>query len=236
MSWGRPSVTVRPSAASLRDKAELSTSLDQRPDSPAAQTSSRSSNCTTLTPVSPPLRRSSMHCMASRASIPYRRRDTPSPHLGSARRSVLSMSGSRQVTGSEEPASMGKFERSAVVTMLCAWWKLKTPVVEIGNGAPFFLEHLDALLEEIVARIQDLAFTIARVVALLDHRQDGVDGELVAAAAQRLRNIAAQTEAKLLRAPRAQIGQGSGIVLRHWSDRQPPILLRPLRWSLPALS
>ena len=56
-------------------------------------------------------------------------------------------------------------------------------MVEVGNGAPFFLKDLGALLEEIVARIQDLAFMVARVVALLDHRQHRVDSKLVAAAA-----------------------------------------------------
>jgi hypothetical protein len=52
---------------------------------------------------------------------------------------------------------------------------------------------------------EDLAFAISRVVAQLHHRQHGVNGQPIAAAAQRLRNIAAQTEAELLGARRAQI-------------------------------
>ena len=102
-------------------------------------------------------------------------------------------------------------------------------MVEVRNGASFFLEDLGALLEEIVARIKDLAFMVARVVALFDDRQHGIDGKLVAAAAQSFRNIAAQTEAELLCAPSAQIRQQPGIVFLDGSDRRTPILLGPLR-------
>ncbi len=62
------------------------------------------------------------------------------------------------------------------------------------------IEDLRTLLEEIVARQQNPALTIDRVIVLLDDRQHSIDSDLVAAASQCLRNVAAQTEAELPRA------------------------------------
>ncbi len=66
-SWVRPSVTDQPRGESLRESAEVSNSFDQRPSSPDFQTASPSIIWTAFTPVSPPARRSIMHCMASSA-------------------------------------------------------------------------------------------------------------------------------------------------------------------------
>ena len=65
--WGRPSATVNPLIVSERDSAASSSLLDQRPARPACQTASPAMSWTRLTPVSPPFRRSTMHCKASSA-------------------------------------------------------------------------------------------------------------------------------------------------------------------------
>ena len=73
-------------------------------------------------------------------------------------------------------------------------------MVEVWNGVRFGLEDLCALLEEIVARQQDLLAIVACigvVAALFDDGEDRVDGDAVASAAQRLGNVVAETEAEL---------------------------------------
>ena len=53
-------------------------------------------------------------------------------------------------------------------------------MIEVWNGVFFGLEDLCALLEEIVARKQDLSPVVAGVgvvVALFDDGEDGVDGD-----------------------------------------------------------
>src|SRR5207249_9683077 len=97
----------------------------------------------------------------------------------------------------------------------------ETLVIEVRNGAPFHFEDFHALLEDLIARIQNLAFPIARIVALFHYRQYRVDCELVAAGAKSFRNIAAQTEAELLRARGAQIGRLYRSGLRIDSSRCP---------------
>ena len=79
----------------------------------------------------------------------------------------------------------------------------------------FGLEDLCALLEEIVARQQDLSTVIAgvRVVAaLFDDGEDGVDGDAIAAAAQGFGDIVTEAEAELLRPRGAQIA-GQSLLL-----------------------
>ena len=83
-------------------------------------------------------------------------------------------------------------------------------MVEVGNCALLVLKDLGALLKEIVAGQQNLPAVVAWVVILLHDRQHGVDGDAVSPTTQRLGNVAAQTEAELLRAGSAQIGRGFG--------------------------
>ena len=61
-------------------------------------------------------------------------------------------------------------------------------VVEHGHGAVARPEHLDDLLEELVARIARLALFVARVLAVLADQHHAVNGELAAAAGQGLRD------------------------------------------------
>ena len=73
-------------------------------------------------------------------------------------------------------------------------------MVEVRNCALLVLKDLRALLKEIVAGQQNLPPVVGWVVILLDDRQHGVDGDAVSTTTQRLGNVAAQTEAELLRA------------------------------------
>ena len=104
-------------------------------------------------------------------------------------------------------------------------------VVEVRNCAPLVLKDLRALLKEIVAGQQNLPPVVAWVVILLDDRQHGVDGDAVSTTTQRLGNVAAQTEAELLRAGSAQIGvdrspgfSGAGCVFTVRSLPRPPAI------------
>ena len=62
----RPSTTVCPCGESLPRGADTSSSLDIVPRHRPSRPRRPSTICTALTPVSPPLRRSTMHCSASR--------------------------------------------------------------------------------------------------------------------------------------------------------------------------
>ena len=122
----RPSATVSPSGVSLRESAEASRSFGTRPSSRAFQTASPSNNCTALTPVSPPRRRSTMHCRPSSAwkSIAS---EPPSPTISAdsiSHPDGSSMEGRRHVTGREDPPSSGKCSRREVSTIAFAFSKL----------------------------------------------------------------------------------------------------------------
>ena len=89
-------------------------------------------------------------------------------------------------------------------------------MVEVGNPVSLVLKDLGTLLKEIVVGQQNLPLVVARVVILLHDRQHGVDGDPVAATTQRLRNVAAQTKAELLRASFAQIAHRLRFLRRRW--------------------
>ena len=64
------------------------------------------------------------------------------------------MAGSRQVTGSDDPASIGKLQALRGVHHLLGFFKAVGEVLVVvdRNGAAILFENLDALLEELVAR------------------------------------------------------------------------------------
>ncbi len=78
-------------------------------------------------------------------------------------------------------------------------------VVVDRDGSPVFLEHLDVLLKELVARVENLAFVVPRVVPVLDDAQDCIDREFVAAASQCFSDRRVNLEAELLCALLAEI-------------------------------
>ena len=62
-------------------------------------------------------------------------------------------------------------------------------LVVIDRDSPTVaVEDVDALLEELVARVEDLAFGVVGIIAVLADEQHGIDSQLVAAAAQGLRD------------------------------------------------
>ena len=70
-------------------------------------------------------------------------------------------------------------------------------VVEDRHAAAVGLEHFDALLEELVARVLNLPLGVDRIVAMLADDHDAVDGQLIAAAAKRLGDRRIDLEAEL---------------------------------------
>ena len=205
----RPSTTVWPWGVSLRESADTSSSLEYRPASPAFHTASPSIICTALTPVSPPFRRSTMHCSAS---SPWKSITSAPPYpttsaLSISQFSGSSISGRRQVTGSDDPASIGNFSRLDASTIHLALLEAvrQVLVVEERNRHAVLLEHLDALLDELVSRIELLPLLVSRVLPVLSDDQDGVHGELAAAAAQRLRDRGIHRKPELLGPRRALV-------------------------------
>src|SRR6202035_1824957 len=87
-------------------------------------------------------------------------------------------------------------------------------MIEVGNRTALFFKDLDALLEEIIARIQNLILVVARVLASLDYRQHRIYRELSTAAAESLRDVVADPEAEFLRASHTQIAG----ILRHGAN------------------
>jgi hypothetical protein len=86
-------------------------------------------------------------------------------------------------------------------------------VVEVRNGMFFSLEDLSALLEEVIARQQDLSPIVAgvrEIIALLDDGEYSVDGNAVAPTSQRLGNVVAEAEAELLRPRRVRRTRNAG--------------------------
>ena len=78
-------------------------------------------------------------------------------------------------------------------------------VVEHRREAAVFFEDLDDPFEELVARILCLAEFVDWIVSMFTDDEDGVDGELVAAAAKRFRDRRVDLESELLCAVAAQI-------------------------------
>ena len=78
-------------------------------------------------------------------------------------------------------------------------------VVEYGNRSPGLAKHRDELLHELEARVEDLAFLIARIVAVLADQEHAVDREFAGAVRQRLLDGARQAEAKIARQPARQV-------------------------------
>ena len=73
-------------------------------------------------------------------------------------------------------------------------------MIEIRHRLPFALEHLGALLEEIVLRQQNLALIvpgIGQVIALFDDGKHRAYGKTIAPATQSFWNIPAETKSKL---------------------------------------
>ena len=142
--------------------------------------------------------------------------EPPSPTISASsisQPSGISTSGRRQVTGSDEPASIGKLQALRGVHHRLGFLEAVGEVLVVvdRNGAAVLFEDLDALLEEFVARIEDLALLVARIVAVLADDQHGIDGQFVAAAAQRLGDGRIDLEAELLaRAPRSDRPPASG--------------------------
>ena len=81
-------------------------------------------------------------------------------------------------------------------------------IVVDGHGAPIRLEDLYALLEELVARIENLFLLVTGVVAVLGDDQDGIHGKVIAAAAQSLGNRGVHGKAELAAAVRALVTFG----------------------------
>ncbi len=70
-------------------------------------------------------------------------------------------------------------------------------LVVIDRDSPTVaVEDVDALLEELVARVEDLAFGVVGIIAVLADDQHGIDSQLVAAAAQGLRDRRVDAETK----------------------------------------
>ena len=92
------------------------------------------------------------------------------------------------MTGSDEPARKGKPRRFEASTMALRLGEAvrEVLVVEDRNGPAIGLEYVDHLPEELVARVENLPFLVARIVAVLTDDQNPIDGELRAAAAQGL--------------------------------------------------
>ena len=102
----------------------------------ASQTAGPSRSCTRITPVSPPLRRSSIHCIASRAwkSIGS---EPPTPTIRASSISQpdgISTGGSLHVTGNDEPASIGNRRRRDVSTIAFALAKLYDRCLSLKTG------------------------------------------------------------------------------------------------------
>ena len=55
-----------------------------------------------------------------------------------------------------------------------------------GQDRPLSLKHLYNLLEEFESRIQLLLFFVVRIVAVLAHQDDAVDGEFARSERQRI--------------------------------------------------
>ena len=142
-----------------------------------------------------------MHCMASSAwkSIGS---EPPTPTISAS--SITqprgsSMGGSRQVTGSDEPGQERELQPLRRLDHLLGLGEAerKMLVVENRDRAAVVLEDLGGLAEELVARIEDLPLVVAGIIAVFADDQDGVDGQFVAAAAERLGNRGIDLEAEV---------------------------------------
>ena len=78
-------------------------------------------------------------------------------------------------------------------------------VVIDGNRGAVLLEHVNALLHEFVARVEDLPLLVPFVVAVLADDHHRIHGELVSAAPQCVRNRGVDLKVEFLRARSALI-------------------------------
>ena len=78
-------------------------------------------------------------------------------------------------------------------------------VVVERNGNTVFLEHVDALLHEVVPRIEHLPLLVSRVLAVFSDDQNRVHGEPAATAPQRLGNRRVHRESEFLCPGRALV-------------------------------
>ena len=81
-------------------------------------------------------------------------------------------------------------------------------VVEDRHGAAVGLEDVGHLAEELVPRIEDLAFFVFRVLTVLADDQDAVDRELRSATSQGLGDGRIDLEAEALRTLGALVALG----------------------------
>ena len=93
----------------------------------------------------------------------------------------ISIEGKRQVTGSEEPPSIGNFSFFEAATIDLRFFEAVGEVLVVidGNGAAALFENLDALFEELVARVEDLAFVVPGIVAVFADDQHSIAGQAV---------------------------------------------------------
>ncbi len=111
------------------------------------------------------------------------------PKASSIRASAgISTDGIRHVTGRLDPAMKGKPMLAAVSTISRALAQSQDRCLSFQTGVvrPSAPKHVDRLFEEFVAGIKGLPFFVSRVVAMLADDQHAIDGQLVAARAERL--------------------------------------------------
>ena len=199
---------------SLRDSAEVSRSLDQRP---------ASSGCPDVVALEQLHRFDA--CLAALATLQhalhgFERVEIHVVHVAHTHHhGLLHACAERYIDVGQAPRDghrrsghQRKFESLGGLHHALRFGKAEGEllVIEVWNGVLFCLEDLGALLEEIVARKQDLSTVVAGVgvvAALFDDGEHGVDGDAVAATAQSFGNVVAEAEAELLRARRAEIAR-----------------------------
>ncbi len=113
----------------------------------------------------------------------------------------------RHVTGSDEPAAKSESQLARRVEHRAR--PVPVPrqvlVVEHRRRAAIFAKDVNNLAEEFVARILFLPQPIDRIVAMFADDEDGIHGELIAAAPQRLGDGGIDGETELLGTIAAQI-------------------------------